>query len=216
VAAGVSGAWQLGCFVIFGWELAATNQSFWYMQAPGLWLSWCIGALAAEAWSGRTRLPGWLTGWPIFFVALGVGLLDRRFAWSMMIRDTMWAVCCLVVIVKFTGAESARRTWLQVGWTGRVIGALGTVGLFSYSLYLIHQPMLGLARLVGAWLGFAALGMAWTATAALPGILLVSYGWYRLFEKPFMRSARRAIPAETPAHTSRPQPRTAPPLDHAA
>ncbi|MBW4695502.1 MAG: acyltransferase [Lyngbya sp. HA4199-MV5] len=71
------------------------------------------------------------------------------------------------------------------------------LGTFSYSLYLIHLPLLGLAELplngihspVSKFLGLLLLGM--------PFALLGSYGFHLVFERPFMsdfsRSQRKAI-----------------------
>jgi peptidoglycan/LPS O-acetylase OafA/YrhL len=60
------------------------------------------------------------------------------------------------------------------------------LGTFSYSLYLIHLPILGLTELplsgiqspVAKFFGLLLLGV--------PLALLASYGFHRLFEKPFM------------------------------
>jgi peptidoglycan/LPS O-acetylase OafA/YrhL len=67
---------------------------------------------------------------------------------------------------------------------------LRTVGRFSYTIYLIHVPILALIWLYVVqplhWAGvpsfFLMLGLA------LPVVLVVSYGFSALFEQPFVRN----------------------------
>jgi peptidoglycan/LPS O-acetylase OafA/YrhL len=71
---------------------------------------------------------------------------------------------------------------------------LVTIGTFSYSLYLIHAPLL---QVLWQYLlqpaGVSRLTMFWfLMTIGLGLILLASYGFYRLFEEPFMRAAKSA------------------------
>jgi peptidoglycan/LPS O-acetylase OafA/YrhL len=66
--------------------------------------------------------------------------------------------------------------------------SVARVGLFSYSIYLVHAPLLHLAwfALIGLHLSpdtmFAVLMLG-----CLPPIVAVSYGFHCLFERPFMR-----------------------------
>jgi peptidoglycan/LPS O-acetylase OafA/YrhL len=74
------------------------------------------------------------------------------------------------------------------------------LGLFSYSIYLIHDPLLSLLNRYG----FSTLDLAplarfgVTVAIGLPVILALAYGFHLLFEAPFMRhrslSALRSLP----------------------
>jgi len=79
------------------------------------------------------------------------------------------------------------------------------LGSFSYSLYLIHAP---LVDLVGACLARWHGGATATIVAyglLIPAVVVLAYGFYRVFERPFMSKAlRTALDLET---------RAAPPSD---
>jgi peptidoglycan/LPS O-acetylase OafA/YrhL len=92
---------------------------------------------------------------------------------------------------------TTRRAWRSVTFGSR---PAVFVGSFSYSLYLIHAPVLEtLQRFVVEPLAlppfatFVAL-----VTVVLPVVLAFCYGFYRLFEKPFLdrrdMAALRTLP----------------------
>jgi peptidoglycan/LPS O-acetylase OafA/YrhL len=74
------------------------------------------------------------------------------------------------------------------------------IGLFSYSIYLIHDPIVSiLNRFVFASLGLEGLAkFAVTVIVGVPLILALSYGFHLVFEAPFLRhrsfSALRELP----------------------
>jgi peptidoglycan/LPS O-acetylase OafA/YrhL len=76
------------------------------------------------------------------------------------------------------------------------------VGTFSYSVYLIHAPLLQILwQYVLHPLGAEnAIIFGFLMTLGLVLILGASYLFFRVFEEPFMRAAkRRAVPAPVPA-----------------
>ena len=83
---------------------------------------------------------------------------------------------------------------------------LVSVGRFSYSLYLIHAPLLQvlwLYALKPLGIGDAAIYVA-LVLGGLPLILAASYAFFRAFEEPFMGQASggRKQGRETPTHVS--------------
>jgi peptidoglycan/LPS O-acetylase OafA/YrhL len=67
------------------------------------------------------------------------------------------------------------------------------LGTFSYSLYLIHGP---LVLLVGAALAHYHTGAAASALAyglLIPTVLALAYGFYRIAERPFLSVTFRAV-----------------------
>jgi peptidoglycan/LPS O-acetylase OafA/YrhL len=94
---------------------------------------------------------------------------------------------------------------ITAGGLGRVRRALGcrtlvVLGAFSYSIYLIHTPLLGIVYYsVARPLHFRA-GEAFAVLLliALPVILLVSYAFYRVFERPFIEHRSSLIRSRAP------------------
>ena len=77
------------------------------------------------------------------------------------------------------------------------------LGTFSYSLYLIHAPLLQVMwQYVLVPLGLSREAMlGWLMTVGLGVVALLSYGFFRLFEAPFMRapqSVARLEPQQVP------------------
>lgn len=80
-------------------------------------------------------------------------------------------------------------------------GPLAWAGGFSYSLYLIHAPLLQVETQGLIALGLYPQQRAWSFLAlegiGLPLILACAYGFYCLFERPFLSSARRKPDSKT-------------------
>ena len=80
------------------------------------------------------------------------------------------------------------------------------IGQFSYSLYLVHAPMLA-----AAWVFFvkplglpSGAGLALMVFVVMPATVAASYGFHRAVERPFMRyrswgELRAAFIAQRPA-----------------
>jgi peptidoglycan/LPS O-acetylase OafA/YrhL len=105
------------------------------------------------------------------------------------------ATCLLVVTSRSRGSQVARLfTWKPLVF----------IGTFSYSLYLLHAPLLQLMWQYGLHpAGLRAPVMfALLMVAGLPLVLLVSYGFFRVLEEPFMRKRRKVdggVPVARPA-----------------
>ena len=88
---------------------------------------------------------------------------------------------------------------------GQMRGALAArplvfCGTFAYSLYLCHFPLLGTSlRLLAPHLSrLPALAQFWAyALVSLPFVLLASYLFFLLFERPFLNTRKRETMAET-------------------
>ena len=101
-------------------------------------------------------------------------------------------VACLVATILVGGA----------GWARRLLASrVGLrLGLFSYSVYLIHGPILAvLATYVIRPSGLSGVAeFALFLVVGLPLVLILSYGFHLLFEAPFLRyrdmRALRALP----------------------
>ena len=85
------------------------------------------------------------------------------------------------------------------------------LGTFSYSLYLIHAPLVDVvgALLMRAHAGPAISVVVWAGV--IVAVVAIAYGFYRVFERPFISSSlRRAIEADlSPSADASARPRAA-------
>lgn len=148
-----------------------------------LWIQWCLGMVAVEAYLGLCKLPRifdrlWM--FPLWFVVAKFSEVREMFALSNLFFGLAF----------FTLLNAVLRFELNPSWSRSRLGTwLANVGLFSYSLYLIHNPI----RAVYVYLLEKA---SISPTAPVPflivavlGCVAVYYGaklFYRVFEAPFL------------------------------
>ncbi len=110
-----------------------------YRSVPVLWIQWCLGMLAAEAYFGRLKLPWWLCTWWVFlgtvFLAFSVS------SYCPPIYPALWGV-----VFFLPSAHGVRREQIGRCYWRWPVNCLANVGLMSYSLYLVHRPVLGVVR----------------------------------------------------------------------
>jgi peptidoglycan/LPS O-acetylase OafA/YrhL len=164
------------------------------------WFEWVLGAVVAEWAVGRVRLPGAVsTPWPAA-VALGAGVLLEWYVGYYglyLVKEPLYGVA-FALLLCYALAREAPASPSAVG------RYLAGVGLYSYSLYLLHRPIQlafePLARAVATWPFVVAhrvpsslLNMA----ATTPLVLWASRLFYRYCEGPCIRrsqSVGRAAP----------------------
>lgn len=119
----------------------------------------------------------------------GVGLSEARFHWFDLPIGIMAASSLAAAARDHRGLIHRFFSWPP----------LVVLGTFSYSLYLIHAPLLQVMwqyGLVPLQLRNEAM-LGWLITVGLALVSLTSYVFFRLFEAPFMRSPQRT-PAVKP------------------
>ncbi len=108
------------------------------------------------------------------------------------------AICAAyaLLLVALRRFDSSTSRWAPVQM-------LRFVGKFSYSLYLVHRPILDLLDPASHWLQ-RHFGWAVSDLWVLSLVLLCAYVFYRIFEKPFLNTALKAeaTPALVVASTS--------------
>ena len=115
-----------------------------------------------------------------YVLAAGVvvaAVADGRHGHFQTLTDAMWGLLFAALLVGASAAGSVLHRALSSPW-------LVSLGIFSYSVYLIHLPLvLALDTFV--------LSQHWPAAplsvfVIAPLMLLLGYGFFRVFERPFM------------------------------
>jgi peptidoglycan/LPS O-acetylase OafA/YrhL len=113
-------------------------------------------------------------------------LVDQK-SWvhdtGWLIMHPAWGVGFFILVNYAVAAEQRWR--LKSTPVPRLIPSLASVGLMSYSLYLIHSFVL----MHWYWFGFTRLHIL-TISLLIMTPLSVAFGWvfFRVFERPFMTS----------------------------
>lgn len=165
-------------------EAAATN-----------WFIWALGAMSVEAALGLIKLPRWCFKLSASAVALGCAMalaqllpLVDQSGWvhdvGWLIMHPAWGMGFFILVNYAVAAEQRWRA--QSSPVPRLIPPLASVGLISYSLYLIHSFVL----MHWYWFGFTRLHIL-TISLLIMTPLSVAFAWifFRVFERPFMTSS---------------------------
>ena len=104
-----------------------------------LWIQWALGMLAVEAYFGLVQLPALFTRWwlvPLWWTAAEFAQLR-----ALALAPLLWGLCFFTLLNAVTGLEKMGQ-WPR----SRVVAWLTSVGVFSYSLYLVHYPIRGVVK----------------------------------------------------------------------
>jgi peptidoglycan/LPS O-acetylase OafA/YrhL len=155
-----------------------------------LWPAWVAGVFIADMRAGRIRISrGWwraaaLT--PLAFAAIALlhYLSGPSVAIVGILTDWIWVVAIFGPLALLVAAThpARRRNWLN-----RLLQPLHGLGAMSYSLYVIHMPVLALFSAV--WLAGRA-GLPSTPWLALAGIAVAAVAArfvYMIAERPLIR-----------------------------
>lgn len=181
--------------ITFRFQPVPTGPSMWFFL--NVWCGWLAGAVLAE-W---LHAPGmrllqrplwWIIG--VLAAALHIscdyaGVYTGSASYVRLPVTIMLCAWLLALFVVAGEALAARPSdsWLRRGWR-----LLGGIGLFSYSLYLIHVPLqafvfLILPHLTAAW-AKALLFAGWLGV-----VLAGSWLHYRWVEAPSIQWGRRVV-----------------------
>lgn len=181
-------------------RLARANPHYLGMFGLGMLAAYVARSTEPLFVQLRQRVPWWLLA--------GVGLLAAvalMTFWGIepsterfYILDFPIGLMAMAVLVLASGPQPTFLTRV-FGWRPLVV-----IGTFSYSLYLIHAPLLQILwQYVMQPLGLEHESMfIFLHTAGLAAVLLASYLFHLAFEAPFMRApvrAQESRPATVPA-----------------
>jgi peptidoglycan/LPS O-acetylase OafA/YrhL len=153
------------------------------------WFSWALGAFVADAFLEKKPLP-FIKTFPIWWFALAI--ISYFIRPLNPFRFLLFAVVTAVVISKLL---SGTRPKIKVPALSLEI--LRKIGLWSYSIYLLHQPLLEIYYNVMVWfvpgkylsgpIEFLLISVTWLA------VILFGILWYKLFELPGIALGKRII-----------------------
>jgi peptidoglycan/LPS O-acetylase OafA/YrhL len=177
----------IGLVVTMCWRAApliwTKAPASWSVLGPARWMDWILGALAVEAHLGRVQLPQWCRSVPaavaLLIVAVGINLPGLTFIApaTRLFGDLAFALFFFVVVnISVSRApEDAAARWLT--------SAFASVGIFSYSLYLTHEPVLVAIKEASMWIGLPAQVIT-VLRVTLP--IPLAYVFFRVVEKRFL------------------------------
>ena len=157
------------------------------------WFEWTLGATVAEWAAGRLVLPRALGSPWVGLGALGAAVAVEWCAGSFglyLVKEPLYGVAFALLLHAALLREPA-------GASSALGRYLAGIGLYSYSLYLLHRPIQlalePLARWVASWPVVIALGLPSSLAimaASTPLVLWASRAFYRRFEEPAIERAR--------------------------
>ncbi len=157
------------------------------------WFEWVLGAVVAEWAAGRLALPRVLSSpWP-GVVALGAGVLlewHAGYYGLYVLKEPLYGVAFALLL----HAALAHERPGPGSAPGRYLAG---VGVYSYSLYLLHRPIQlafePLAREVATWPAVIAQGVPSSLlimAATTPLVLWAARVFYRGCERPSIRRSQ--------------------------
>ncbi len=164
--------------------------SWLFSSSPlGYWFSWALGAFIADAFL-KNQPPPFAKTSALWWLALATVSYFVKPLYPF--RFLLFAVVTAVVASKFLC-----RAKPETKAPSFSLAALGKIGLWSYSIYLLHQPLLNICSYAINWVVPAEYRLAPIAFLfVLVGWLVVipfSFLWYKLFELPGIALGKRII-----------------------
>lgn len=164
------------------WPLGLTHYALWKGDFLGFWYAFLAGVLVCWGWMDGTRMHH-VAG--IFcFSLLGIGIATQS--------HFILAVAITAFSLSVAGILGTMGRWLSWPW-------IQALGLMSYSLYLLHNPLTGASfRLLGKWMQPGRVTELIGAMLALVVCVLGSWLVNRFIERPSIVWSR-----SIPLHGSR-------------
>jgi len=184
VTCGIGGIEELG-------RQQSSSHLFYFIAASPLayWFSWSLGAVIADAFLGNRALPLAKSSLSLWLVlAVGSNFIKPLAPFCFL----LFAVLTATAISKLL---SGARPGIRI--PDFCLKHLRLTGIWSYSIYLLHQPLIGMGISIFVMicpfagnyplLQFAFCLVSWFA------IMLIGGLWYRLFELPSIGCGKRVI-----------------------
>jgi len=187
----------------------AGHVSWLLANSPlGYWFSWALGAFIADAWLKQQTLPCRKIS-PLWWLGLALGsyfakpLCGLQFPLFALATAAILARGLRGIFHAENETASKRRVPSRGGWPAGIsafsLGLLQHIGWWSYSLYLLHQPLLHVYSHLIVWavpaenrpppVAYLLLMITWLA------IIPFSFLWYKIIEVPGIALGKKIIGA---------------------
>ncbi len=175
-------AWRYGTAHI-GFELSVTRFQALPASLAAFVAGMCVAQLVSEgAWDVRINRWIWIS---VALLAAAYSMVAPRQWVGQNVAD---AIAFGVLTLAF--ASMPARFFQK----SPVLACLEFIGIFSYSIYLLHRPLISV---LGAAIWTPTRSVIAVQILLMPAILLFSYGFFLLLEKPFLRAGtKRRIASE--------------------
>jgi peptidoglycan/LPS O-acetylase OafA/YrhL len=188
VAAGLSFAGEL---LLFRSPTGLAYAGLLDVHLPARWIEFILGMCAASAVAnpkpGHVKIAG-LT----VLVLLPVAVSSNPLSLPVLITAPVFGAIFAGVVVLLARLPAVRLTHY------RAFNALVFVGTVSYSLYLLHQPLLLLTAPLVAHLHLATLAtFGFALVAFVPPAVALAYVCFHIWERPFLKGRPTATQGPT-------------------
>lgn len=103
-------------------------------SAPVLWFQWVLGMVAVEAYYGIVKLPRWCSSGYLAMLWFAAAVLAREY---LLVAAPFLGGMAFFTLLNFCVTREAAGHWPRLS----IVSWLTKVGVFSYSLYLVHNPI---------------------------------------------------------------------------
>jgi peptidoglycan/LPS O-acetylase OafA/YrhL len=174
-----------------GWDATLGGRMVAGLAASplGYWFSWTLGAFLADAYLNHQPIPLARSA-PAGWLALAVASYFVKPLWPFCFP--LFAVVTAMVIGRRLGGAAS-----PVRAPGFLMASLKKIGWWSYSLYLLHEPLLQVCSYAVDWffpgaerdhpLRLLLLACTW------PAIILMGFLWYELLERPGIAQGKQIL-----------------------
>ena len=181
---------QLGLAVVLGLLPHFVLRGLFDWTSP--WLLGAFGMGVAAAALGARSTPAWVAWRPLSLAGGVLAIVAVALHPEGTPDGAYWAADLVVgaaVATYFVASSGARPGLLAAALASRPLVLLGA---FSYSIYLLHGPLVELASavLLRYHAGIAASALVYGAL--IPLVLGAAYAFYRVAERPFLSAQLRA------------------------
>jgi peptidoglycan/LPS O-acetylase OafA/YrhL len=192
VAGIITIAWQIFAIHLLGSHSETTLSQVIYRALPGRLFEFGIGMFSAFAVARPKKLYSVIAAPLAAVLAIPtIYYLIHHGTYGLLI-DQIWGIifgCCIILMARVPEQK----------FTGNIVlSPLTKIGVFSYSIYLIHQPLMGLLNTTTLHLNIAGPKYAAFSLIRILVLVLMGYLFFLVFEKPWMTHKGNTAPSPRP------------------
>lgn len=130
------------------------SSSLWYVvifSPITLWIQWTLGTISVESYLGIVKLPRLASNPAMIIVWGALAYVNEVYLDFWFFGSVLWGLC-FFTLINFCVRKEREKTDYQVFSRTGIGRFFIDVGIWSYSLYLIHQPAQRIVKqLLGAF-----------------------------------------------------------------